>query len=86
MSCQAADMQIEWQGKNEQETGINVATGKTIVTINPQFYRPTEVDLLLGSYDKAQKQLGWEPTTTLESLCQMMVDADMQRNEHGQSF
>ncbi|ARB93107.1 GDP-mannose 4,6-dehydratase [Legionella longbeachae] len=83
MACQAADIQIEWEGREEQERGIDVATGKTIIRVNPKYFRPAEVDLLIGSYQKAQEELGWEPKTTLEELCAMMVEADIYRNQKG---
>ncbi len=86
MSCQAVDITIEWQGKNEQEIGVDTATGKTIVQVNPQFYRPAEVELLIGDPSKAKQKLGWEATTTLEELCKMMVEADLRRNKAGVSF
>jgi GDPmannose 4,6-dehydratase len=54
--------------------------------VNPKFYRPAEVDLLIGSADKAREKLGWVPKTTLESLCQMMVEADLKRNEQHDTF
>ena len=62
------------------------ATGKTLLRINPRFYRPSEVDLLIGNPKKAARVLGWKPTTTLEQLCEMMVRADLRRNESGVSF
>ncbi|CAG4892545.1 GDP-mannose 4,6-dehydratase [Paraburkholderia saeva] len=86
MAFAAAGYQLEWSGKAEQETGIDVATGKTLVRVNPKFYRPAEVDLLIGCADKAHEKLGWKPETTLEQLCQMMVAADLSRNEHHQTF
>ncbi|GGF75127.1 GDP-mannose 4,6-dehydratase [Terasakiella brassicae] len=86
MSCKAADIAIEWQGKDEDEVAIDTATGKTIVKVNPQFYRPAEVDLLIGNPQKAKSVLGWEPKTTLEGLCDMMVKADLIRNKEGRSF
>ena len=54
--------------------------------MNPRFYRPAEVELLIGSPAKAVEKLGWEPQTSLEQLCQMMVAADLQRNAKGTSF
>jgi GDPmannose 4,6-dehydratase len=57
-----------------------------VVRVNPKFYRPAEVDLLIGSPEKAKQKLGWEPKTTLEELCAMMVEADLRRNEQGFSF
>ena len=60
--------------------------GDTVVRVNPKFYRPAEVDLLVGSPEKAKRDLGWEPKTTLEQLCQMMVEADLRAVERGISF
>lgn len=80
MVCQAVDIDIQWLGKDENETGIDAKTGKTIVKVNPKFYRPAEVDLLVGDYAKAHSQLGWQPKTTLEQLCVAMSEADMRRN------
>lgn len=54
--------------------------------INAKFHRPAEVDLLIGDPEKATRVLGWKPETTLEQLCQMMVEADLKRNAHGFSF
>jgi GDPmannose 4,6-dehydratase len=56
------------------------------VRVNPKFYRPAEVELLIGNPEKAKQKLGWEPRTTLEQLCAMMVEADLRRNEKGFSF
>ena len=86
MAAKAAGFTLEWQGKAEQERGIDTATGKTVVAVNPKFYRPAEVELLIGNPAKAKAKLGWEPTTTLEQLCAMMVEADLRRNAAGASF
>ena len=86
MSCKAVDINIEWKGKGVDEVGINTETGKEIIKINPKFYRPAEVELLIGDPAKAKKELGWEATTTLEELCAMMVKADLRRVEQGISF
>lgn len=77
---------LQWEGKEENEIGIDRISGRTLVRVNPKFYRPAEVDLLIGDPEKAKRVLGWEPTTTLEQLCQMMVEADIRRNESGFSF
>jgi GDPmannose 4,6-dehydratase len=53
--------------------------------VNPKFYRPAEVDLLIGCADKAREKLGWNPETSLEQLCKMMVEADVARNQNGVS-
>lgn len=86
LACKAVDISIEWQGEGESEKAIDTATGKTIVAVNPRFYRPAEVELLIGDPAKAKEKLGWEPKTTLEDLCQMMVEADLRRNKIGFSF
>lgn len=72
-------IQIEWQGKGIDEKGIDVATGKVIVAVDPQYFRPTEVDLLLGNPEKAKQKLGWEPRTSFEKLVTMMVRADLNK-------
>jgi GDPmannose 4,6-dehydratase len=86
LACKAVGIDIIWQGKAETEPGIDAATGRTLVAVNPKFYRPTEVDLLLGNPEKAKTVLGWEPRTSLEDLCRMMVEADLRRNANGVSF
>lgn len=86
MAFKAVDIAIEWQGSAENETGHDAQTGKVLVRVSPKFYRPAEVDLLIGDASKARAELGWEPTTTLEQLCQMMVEADLRRNTAGFSF
>ncbi|HES77199.1 MAG TPA: GDP-mannose 4,6-dehydratase [bacterium] len=86
MACKAAEIDVAWEGANEQERGIDTATGKTVVSVNPKFYRPAEVEVLIGDPQKARDELGWAPKTTLEELCRMMVEADMRRNEQGFSF
>ena len=60
--------------------------GQVVMRVNPKFYRPAEVELLIGNPAKAKAKLGWEPKTTLEQLCQMMVEADMKYNQKGISF
>ncbi|MET3139228.1 GDPmannose 4,6-dehydratase [Undibacterium sp. GrIS 1.2] len=86
MAAKAAGFDIEWKGSAEDEVGIDIATGKTLIRVNPKFYRPAEVELLIGNPEKAKRELGWEPKTTLEELCEMMVIADIRRNENGVSF
>lgn len=77
---------IEWSGTAEDEIGVDAASGRTLVRVNPKFYRPAEVDLLIGDAGKAKRLLGWEATTTLEELCRLMVEADLKRNTIGFSF
>lgn len=86
MAGKAAGYDLQWEGKEENEIGIDRISGRTLVRVNPKFYRPAEVDLLIGDPEKAKRVLGWEPTTNLEQLCQMMVEADIRRNESGFSF
>ena len=86
MAFKATGVELEFKGQAENELGIDVATGKTVVRVNPKFYRPAEVDLLIGNPEKAKQKLGWEPKTTLEQLCAMMIEADLRRNERGASF
>jgi GDPmannose 4,6-dehydratase len=86
MAAKAAGFDLAFEGKNEEEIGVDRKSGKTIVRVNPKFYRPAEVELLIGNPEKAKRELGWEPKTTLEQLCQMMVEADLRRNEAGVSF
>jgi GDPmannose 4,6-dehydratase len=86
MACKAAEIDIVWQGEGQDEVAIATATNRVIVRVNPVFYRPAEVDLLIGDASKAKADLGWEAKTTLEELCAMMVEADMRRNRQGVSF
>jgi GDPmannose 4,6-dehydratase len=86
MAFKAIDVKLEWSGTAENEIATDKATGKVVVKVNPKFYRPAEVDLLIGNPEKAKKELGWEPKCTLEELCDMMVKADLRRNKAGFSF
>ncbi|WP_295551171.1 GDP-mannose 4,6-dehydratase [Limnohabitans sp. Rim8] len=86
MAFKGAGINVDFQGREEQETATDTATGKTVMRINPKFYRPAEVELLIGNPAKARAKLGWAPSTTLEQLCQMMVEADLRRNQAGFSF
>ncbi len=86
MTFKAIDIDLEFKGKDEQEIAIDKATGKTLMKVNPKFYRPAEVKLLIGDPSKAKTILGWEPKTHLEELCSMMVKADIARNKNGASF
>jgi GDPmannose 4,6-dehydratase len=79
LMCKAAEIDIAWQGHGCDEMGIDTATGKTIVRINPRYFRPAEVDALMGNAAKAKRELGWEAKTSLEELCKMMFEADVQR-------
>lgn len=86
MAFKGAGITVDFKGRGENETAVDTSTCKTVMRINPRYYRPAEVDLLIGNPAKAKCKLGWEPKTTLEELCQMMVEADIRRNERGFSF
>ena len=86
MTCKALDINLAWEGTGVDELGFDTNTGKAIIKINPKFYRPAEVDLLIGDPSKAKKDLGWQSSTSLEDLCAMMVKADLRRVETGISF
>ena len=86
MTCRAVDIDLEWKGSGESERGIDVARGTTIVAVHPRFYRPAEVNVLIGSPEKARRQLNWTSQTSLEDLCTMMIRADLARVERGTSF
>jgi GDPmannose 4,6-dehydratase len=86
MAFRAADIEVVFKGCDENEIAIDMATGDTVMRINSKFYRPAEVDLLIGDSTKAKSNLGWVNKTTLEQVCQQMVDADIRRNQLGFSF
>lgn len=77
----AAGFDLEWKGSAENEVGFDRKSGLTLVRVNPKYYRPLEIVQRIGNPEKAIRKLGWRPTTTLEQLCRMMVDADIRRNE-----
>lgn len=74
----SAGIFLTWQGQGVAERGIDQVSGKVLVEVSSQFFRPTEVDLLIGDYSKARKKLGWNPTTSLDDLVQMMVRTDLE--------
>jgi GDPmannose 4,6-dehydratase len=78
--------EIQWKGVNENEIGVDAKTGDILVKVNPHFYRPAEVEILLGDASKSEKNLRWRPKTTLEQLCKMMVQRDIERNQLGETF
>lgn len=86
MAFKGAGISLEFKGTAENEVAIDTSNGKTVMRVNPKFYRPAEVDLLIGDPTHAKDKLGWEPKTSLEELCQMMVNEDIRRNEIGFSF
>lgn len=78
LSFKYVGIEIEWQGEGVDEVGIDKATGKTVVAINPQFFRPAEVELLLGDPTKAETKLGWERKVSFEELVKRMIETDLQ--------
>lgn len=86
LAFKSVDIEIEFTGSGVDEIGFDVRTGNKLVAIDPQFFRPAEVDLLIGDPTYSKESLGWKSSTTLEELCHMMVSADIIRNENGTSF
>ena len=74
---------IEWRGKGVDETGVDSKSGKTVVRIDPPYFRPTEVDLLIGDASKARDKLGWKPKTTFAQLVKEMVAGDLRDRAAG---
>lgn len=81
LTCQTLGMNLEWQGEGIEEQGIDLNTGKTIIRIDPEYFRPAEVDLLIGDYSKAKKEMGWEPKTTFRELIEIMTESDFKREK-----
>lgn len=79
MSFKEVGVDLEWKGEGVDEKGYNKATGACVVEVDPAYFRPTEVDLLIGDPTKAKEVLGWEATSTVEELCRDMVKADLER-------
>jgi len=72
---------IEWRGKGIEEIGINKKTNQILVKVNQAFYRPAEVEALLGNPQKAQKELEWKPKVGFKELCEMMMNSDIERRK-----
>jgi GDPmannose 4,6-dehydratase len=75
------DVEIGWQGEGVDEKGIDKNTGKVLVEVDPKYFRPTEVDLLIGDPSKAKEELGWEPEVKFKELVQLMVQSDLEAIE-----
>lgn len=76
-ACKVLDIDLEWQGEGINEKGIDKRTGEVIIEIDPRYFRPTEVDLLIGDPSKAERELGWRPKIKFKELVKLMVEADM---------
>jgi GDPmannose 4,6-dehydratase len=79
MAFAAAGIDLQWQGHGEREQAVCARTGRQVVRVSTALYRPAEVDVLVGDYAKAERDLGWRPRTGLAELCRMMVEADLRR-------
>jgi len=77
IACKALDIDLRWQGKDLEEVGIDQDTGKTIIEIDPRYFRPAEVDLLVGNPSKAKRELGWKAKTKFNELVKLMVEKDL---------
>jgi len=77
LTCKHAGIDIRFEGTGVDEKGIDVATGKVIVSVDPRYFRPTEVETLLGSPEKAKQKLGWVPKITVEEMAKEMVENDL---------
>ena len=77
MAFSEVGISINWEGKGNQEKGIDASTGKVLVEVDPNYYRPTEVDLLIGDATKAKEQLNWQPKVNVSSLVKEMVASDV---------
>jgi len=76
-AARCIDVDVEWQGTGVDEVGVNKATGDVIVKVDPRYFRPTEVETLLGDPSKAKEKLGWVPTTSFEDMVQEMIEKDI---------
>jgi GDPmannose 4,6-dehydratase len=81
VAAEKLDIRIRWEGKGLEEKGLDAATGKQIVAIDPRYFRPAEVDTLLGDPSKARRKLGWEPRISFEELVTEMITADLKEAE-----
>ncbi len=81
MAFREAGIELEWKGAGIEEKGLDKKTGKTVVEVDPRYFRPTEVDLLIGDPSKAMRELGWQPRVDLAGLVKMMVEADLKDAE-----
>ncbi|HPR48992.1 MAG TPA: GDP-mannose 4,6-dehydratase [Spirochaetota bacterium] len=78
MAFKEAGIDLAWEGMNEKEKGIDTKTGKVLVQVDPRYFRPAEVDILIGDPSKAKEKLGWEPKVSLPELVKMMVATDLE--------
>lgn len=79
LAFEEAGIELTWEGENEDEKGIDRMSGRILVQVDPNYYRPTEVDILIGNPEKAKRELGWQPTTDFSELVRIMVNADVEK-------
>ena len=84
LAAEASGFQLIWEGEGSETVGIDRASGRTIMCVDPKFYRPAEVDLLIGDATKAHEKLGWTSSVGLPRLVEMMIEADVGRVRAGQ--
>ncbi|WP_440998039.1 GDP-mannose 4,6-dehydratase [Arhodomonas sp. SL1] len=83
LAAAAVGMELRWEGQGIEEVGIDTTSGRTVIRVNPAFYRPAEVDVLCGDASRARRDLGWESATGVETLARVMVEADLARQGAG---
>lgn len=86
LAARAVDFDLVWEGTGVNEVGIDRISSRVLVRVNPSLHRPAEVDLLIGDASKAARELDWRASTSLETLCASMVEADLRRVERNASF
>lgn len=86
LAFKTVGIDLIFEGKHEKEIGLDAKSNKAILKINSKFYRPAEMEVLIGDYSKAKEKLGWKPKTSLEKICEIMVEADIRRNQSGHVF
>lgn len=79
LAFEQIEVEIEWHGEDSNEYGVDKATGQMIVAIDPKFYRPSEVELLVGNATKAERILNWKPKTSFQQLLKIMIEADCRK-------
>ncbi len=79
LAFQCVGIDIDWTGKEVNEKGVDRKTGKVLIEVDPEFFRPAEVDLLIGNPQKAREVLGWKPRIKFSDLVRIMVEADLKR-------
>ena len=86
IACRKLDMEIKWEGEGLDTVGINIKTGEKIVAVDPRYFRPTEVETLLGDPSESEELLGWKPKLTFTELVEQMVEHDLEAAKKGQSI